>query len=278
MFDKQALCHAVFPRRCAAAAFLPCCLAMLALLACPARAQQQQSRLEQYEATYQANLRAIHAPILQDYLRALENLRTTLTNRNRVADAKQVEAEIARVKNIVNTTGILPPTELQAALGATAEAAPPVATPAPAAPAKPAAGPLPVLLAAEAKGAALDAKTGAGPLGTAEWHINRLPAGTYDLLVMFASGPLVLPEHVTVNIGGQDFKSSVASDRATGSPETFRLLRLCQVKLEAEVTNSPLTITAASKANPLLWVKRVMFATPKKPATAAPPTPAPAAL
>src|SRR6478609_2788715 len=49
-----------------------------------------QSRLDQLEATYESNLRALDAPILQDYLRQLDFLKSQLIARNRADDAKQV--------------------------------------------------------------------------------------------------------------------------------------------------------------------------------------------
>ena len=66
------------------------------------------SRLEQLEATYLTNLRPLHAPVLQDYLRQLELLKNQFTARNRADDARQVDAEIQRVKSIISTTGVLP--------------------------------------------------------------------------------------------------------------------------------------------------------------------------
>jgi hypothetical protein len=285
MFDKRQTPRPVRPPlagRCLARA---CCLALLAFMALPpvSRAQQgtppqQQSRLEQYEATYQANLRTLHAPLFQDYLRMLESLKVSYTSRNRLSDVRLVDAEIARMKSIMATTGVFPSTELQAALAAGPDAAAPApATPQPApatSPSAKSASPaLPTLLAAEARGLAVDGKTGAVPLGSAEWQINKMPAGTFDLFMVFASDSLVLPEQVTVNLGGHDFKGAVGTDRATGSPETFRLLRLCQVTLDTEVSNVPLTLTAATKSKPVLWVKRIFFALPKKPVARTPATP-----
>ena len=231
-----------------------------------------QSRLEQMEATYQTNLRALHAPLLQDYIRQLELVKSQLIARNRVAESKHVDAEIARVKTIVSTTGVLPYSELEAALTPAAPAngsTPKIETIPPSSPAKQDANKLPTLLAAEAKGAEISGKTGAIPVGSAEWRISKLPAGTYDVLMIFASEALALPEQITLNLGGQEFKASVGTDRATGSPESFRLLRLCQIKLDTEVSNSTLTLTTASTTKPLLWVKKLMFVTPKKPATGA---------
>jgi hypothetical protein len=230
------------------------------LLLLPSLAQSQ-TRLEQLEATYQANLRALDAPILQDYLRQLELLKSVMTARNRPADAKQVDAEIERVKAIASTTGVLPYTELEAALDppAAGTASQPSATAQ--APAKTAPAALPTLLAAEAfQGAPLHAKTGAIPLGSAEWRIFKLPAGTYEVLMVFATEALPLPEQLTFNLGGREFKAVVAPDRATGSPEAFRLLRICQVTLDAEVIGNTLRVTPSSTHKPLIWLKKLIIA------------------
>jgi hypothetical protein len=230
-----------------------------------------QTRLEQLESTYQSNLRTLHAPVLQDYLRQLELLKSKYASSSRAADLKHVETEIARVKAIVNTTGVMPYTELEAEL--VVPVAPGAPAPKPAPPPAQNSSPLPTLLAASAlKSAEIDGQTGAIPLGSAEWRLFKLPTGTYDVLLIFASEALSQPQHVTLNIGGREFKSEIAPARATGSVTTFRLLKLCQVKVDSEISGGTLSLTAASQGKPLLWVKKVMFTTPKK---GPPPPPSP---
>lgn len=239
------------------------------LLASPAAAQ---SRLEQLEATYQANLRTIHAPVLQEYLRQLELLKNKFTARGQTAEAKRAEDELIRVKAIAASGGVLPYTALEAAVAA------PSATALPAAPsAAKASSSLPTLLAAEAfKSGDMNTKTSAIPLGTAEWRIFKLAAGTYDVLAIFSSEALPLPEEITVNLGGYQAKGTINSERATGSVETFRLHRLCQIKLDSDVSATTLSLTATSQDKPLIWVKKLIFAKPKPAAPAAPVAPAPA--
>jgi hypothetical protein len=225
-----------------------------------------QSRLDQLEATYQSNLRALDAPILQDYLRQLDFLKSQLVARNRADDAKQVDAEITRMKSVASTSGIFPITELEGPM-ATPEpnALKPSAVPAPA---RNDPSPLPTLLAAEAfNGQGINARTGALPIGNAEWRIFKLPAGTYDVLLVFATESLTLPEQLTLNIGGREFHAVIPVDRATGSPGTFRLLRLCEVTLDADVNGGTLSIAAATSDKPLVWLKKLIFAAPKKPDT-----------
>jgi hypothetical protein len=237
-----------------------CFWLLLALLGLPLVASCQ-SRLDQLEATYQSNLRTLEAPILQDYLRQLDFLKNQFVARNRLDDAKQVDAEIARVKSIASTTGILPFTELEGAVAA-ADTNPPKPG---AGPAKSDPSPLPTLLAAEVlKGGELNAKTGAFPIGYGEWRLFKLPAGTYDVLVVFATESLALPEQLTLTIDGHEFHAVIPVDRATASPETFRLLRLCQVTLDTDVNGGTLNLAASTRGKPVLWLKKLMFATPKK--------------
>src|SRR6476620_6604559 len=89
--------------------------ALLAVCLWPAAAFSQ-SRLEQLESTYQANLRALHAPLLQDYIRQLDLVKSQFIARNRLTDAQQVDAEIARVRTIASTTGVFPYSEVGAAV------------------------------------------------------------------------------------------------------------------------------------------------------------------
>jgi hypothetical protein len=171
------------------------------------------------------------------------------------------------VKSIASTTGILPFAELEGSASAPESNAPKPAV----APAKTAPSPLPTLLAAEAfKGGGIDAKTGALPIGNAEWRIFKLPAGTYEVLLVFATESLALPEQLVLNIGGHEFHAVIPVDRATGSPSTFRLLRLCEVTLDTEVNGGTLSIASATPDKPLVWLKKLIFVPPKKPdATAA---------
>lgn len=242
------------------------------MLACALAAPplSAQTRLEQLEATYQANLRTLHAPILQEYVRQLELLKNKYIARGQTEAAKRADEELVRIKAIANTSGVLPYTTLEAAAAAAASPADPGAAAAPPSPpsAKPPA--LPTLLAAEAfKSGDMNTKTSAIPLGTAEWRIFRLPAGTYDVLVIFSSEALPLPEEIKVNLGGYEAKGSISPERATGSVETFRLHRLCQIKLDSEVSASTLTLTAAAQDKPAIWVKKLIFAKPKPAVTAA---------
>ena len=220
------------------------------------------SRLEQLEATYMASLRPLHAPVLQDYLRQLELLKNQFISRNRMDDARQVDAEIQRVKAIISTSGVLPyntPSTSPTSAAPATTTSPPVQT-------TPDSGPLPTFLAAEAfKSGDMNTKLGAVPIGSAEWRVFRLPAGTYDLLIVFSCEALPLPEIVTVRIGGQQVKATIAPDRATGAVDSFRLLRLCSLTLDADVTSGTLAIEGSDAGGTRIWLRKIMFARPRPP-------------
>jgi hypothetical protein len=228
--------------------------------------------MEQLEATYQTNLRALHAPILQEYVHQLEQLKNQLIARNRLTDAQQVDAELARIKTIATTTGVLPLVDPEPAGEPSADdAASKAATPPPSPAAKPDRRNLPTLLAAEAlKSSEVNATTGAIPLGTAEWRVPRLAPGTYDVLMVYSTADLPLPEQIKLHLDGREISAAIPSDRATGSPETFRLLRLCQVKVDTEIKGGTLNISAASGDQARVWMKKIIFSVPKPPASPSP--------
>src|SRR3982751_1489962 len=78
--------HGLLPRLHSMFVVRHCLLFLLALFP---HAATCQSRLDQLEATYQSNLRALDAPILQEYLRQLDFLKSQFLARNRADDAKQ---------------------------------------------------------------------------------------------------------------------------------------------------------------------------------------------
>jgi hypothetical protein len=74
-----------------------------------------------------------------------------------------------------------------------------------------------------------------------------------------------LPEQLKFNLGGHEFPAVIPADRATGSPETFRLLRLCQITLDTGVNGGTLSLTGASAEQARVWMKKLIFAQPKDP-------------
>ena len=211
------------------------------------------ARLEALENTYTVNLRRIHAPVLQDYLRQLELQKSLFAARGRTEEIQQTDAEIARVKQAMSTTGLF-------------QFAPPKPAPPPAA-ATIAGGDVPrrgnvlSLPAAKAVGATT---TDAAPLGQLEWTVEKLASGTYDVLMVYSCPNLDKPVDLVVNFASQALNHALPVERATGSEKDFRVCRLGTITVSRDVARENLRLQATA-ASPRLAVRSVIFAVPKPP-------------
>lgn len=235
-----------------------------------------QSRLDTLDATYKSNLRRLHAPVLQDYMRQLELLRQQLSARARLSDAKTVEKEIEQVKQLISNGGAMPYTALQPTLPVVGSA-PMVATPGspPPSPPAPGAGTAPGPGMAKRAGLVLHPNTAkvqgvpADPaaktlsLGVAEWNVPSLPAGTYDLNIVFSAAKLDSDVEIRAFFDGNDLTATLKADRATGSDQTFRIFRLGPITVGRDLTNELLQMRSNVPLGQLL-VKNVIFAEPRK--------------
>ena len=215
------------------------------------------SRLRQIEAIYQQQLRARHIPLLAKYL-------TDLQQSARLADSPALQAEIQRVQAIISAGGLVDLTAAAQELNPT--------TPAPVAAAKSdpdRAKRSPIILTPSlAQNIQPVPEDSASPvsatIGQLTWRIDTLPAGTYDLVLHYAS---LAPEQevvVTLDLGGQKLTQTLDARKATKDSQTFRLLRLGQITLEKEVAGSPLVLTAGSAEAPTLIVRNLVIARTKK--------------
>jgi hypothetical protein len=225
-----------------------------------------EARMEMLEKTYATNLRPIHGPVMQDYLRELDLLKSKMTAGGRAADAIAVDAEIARVRLAVATTGVFPFNGAApvAAADPVKVAAGPGTKPAPDAPPRAAL----TLQASKATGSTV-AAGGAAPLGTLEWTVDKLPAGTYDVAMVFACAPLDGPDQITLSIPGVTQNFTLPVERSTGSEKDFRIFRLGTITLDKDVAAGSARLQSASPT-PKLLVRSVIFSRPKPP----PPPPA----
>lgn len=233
-----------------------------------------QSRLETLDATYKANLRRLHAPVLQDYVRELELLRQQLAARGRLADAKSVETEIEATKQLILAGGVMSYASLQQQTSAPGgdtptpppDSAPPRPGPGTTPPEQPPLGRSLVLQPSTARlpgtAAVPTAKT-VSP-GVVEWTVPSLPAGVYDLSMVFAAATLEKDVELHVAFAGREVKDTLRADRATGSTEAFRILRLGRLTLDRDVTNELLQLRASLPAGTLL-VKNLIFSEPRRP-------------
>lgn len=234
-----------------------------------------QSRLDTLDATYKSNLRRLHAPVLQDYMRQLELLRQQLSARALLSDAKTVEKEIEQVKQLISNGGAMPYTALQPApppvVGGTPMVTAPGSPPPPPGPPGPGPGPgmskRPSLVlhpnTAKVQGVPADPSAKTLSLGVAEWTVPSLPAGTYDLNIVFSAAKLDSDVEIRAFFDGNDLTATLSADRATGSDQTFRIFRIGHITLTQDVTNELLQMRSNLPLGQLL-VKNVIFAEPRK--------------
>ncbi len=232
-----------------------------------------EARLQLLEETYAANLRTQHAPILQDYLRQLEVLRSKFAATGRSQEIVGVDAEIASVRKAMAGNGVFP----IASLLPGPPAAPAPASPAPLASA-PSGSPPPkrqgtvmTLKASDAIGSTTAAGE-AAKLTQLDWTITTLPAGDYEIAMLYACPSLEVPEQVTFSLAGQEHTQKVTTSRATGSEKDFRIMRLGVLKLEQDIGTATLTVHAAGTGSKLL-VRSVIISRPKPNGPPPPPKP-----
>ncbi|RBP46301.1 hypothetical protein DES53_102689 [Roseimicrobium gellanilyticum] len=228
-----------------------------------------EARLEMMEKTYATNLRPIHGPVMQDYLRELELLKNKMTASGRAAESLAVDAEIARIRQAMSTTGTFP-------FVATGEGAPAdpakATTPEPAKPASEPNAPRTVLTlqAAKANGNTLAAGS-AAPLGSLDWTVEKLAAGTYDVAMVFACAPMEAPEKLTLSLAGVAHPFTLPADRSTGSVKDFRIFRFGTVTVEKDVAAGNLRLQSEA-VTPKLMIRSVILSRPKVPAPRQPGT------
>ena len=220
------------------------------------------ARLQQLQSTYQSNLRKLHAPLLADYARELEVLKQTLTTRGRSADALAIESELVRVRGIVATTGILP-------YDMPRKEGPPMADASVPNPAKPPsakkAGDGIAFTAAEALPSTefplvlRDGPAKALQIGRASWKVTSVPAGTYDLIIFYASAKIPAGQSITAHFNGNDLVLPLTADHATNNDINFRAARIGQLTLEHEVANTTLTLNIEPFNTPTLWMRSLVL-------------------
>jgi|JI6StandDraft_1071083.scaffolds.fasta_scaffold00549_15 hypothetical protein len=209
------------------------------------------SRLRQIETIYQQQLRARHIPMLGKYL-------TDLQQQARVADSPALQTEIQRVQAMITAGGIVDLTAAAQELNPT--------TPTPAAPM-----PEPerkraliTLTPSLAQSIQPVPESSASPvsatIGQLTWQIDSLPAGTYDLVLHYASLTEEAEVPITLELASQKLTNTLDAKKATKDAKTFRLLRLGQLKLDQDVSGSPLVLTAGSADKPALIVRNLVIA------------------
>lgn len=206
-------------------------------------------------------------------MRQLELLRQQLQARARLSDAKTVEKEIEQMKQLIANGGAMPYTALHPApppvVGGTPMVAAPGSPPPPLGPAGvgPGPGKRPGLVlhpnTAKVQGVPADPSAKTLSLGVAEWTVPSLPAGTYDLNIVFSAAKLDSDVEIRAFFDGNDLTATLSADRATRSDQTFRIFRIGHITLTRDVTNELLQMRSNLPLGQML-VKNVIFAEPRK--------------
>lgn len=217
------------------------------------------TRLDQMEAIYQKELSARHIPLLGKYLTELQRLGALAT----ADEQPYYQAEIGRIQAVISAGGAL---DLIAAQKSPTGELP---MPAPMPPPDPAerTNALIVLTPALAARTAPPLEPGAvSPTVTvAEWRIESIEAGTYDILIHYSAPALAEPLPVKVEFAGQTVQKVMETTRVTKDAESFRIFRLGTLALTADQRGETLRLTVDDKKQPLLHLKSVLITKPRPP-------------
>jgi hypothetical protein len=211
------------------------------------------TRLQQMESIYQKELSARHIPLLGKYLVELQRQAATAT------DKAPYEAEIARVQQIISSGGVVDLIAAQQPQTGT--------MPMPPAPAVPPERKQALIALAPALAdtvtppAAPDSAT--APVSEAEWRIERIAAGTYDVLLHYSCPDLNAPLPVAVEFAGQSLEKTLEADRGTKDEQTFRIFRVGSLTLTGDQRGETLRLVVGDKSSPKLILKNLLITKPR---------------
>lgn len=213
------------------------------------------TRLQQMEGIYQKELSSRHIPLLGKYLVELQRQAAVAT------DKAAYQAEITRIQQVISSGGVLDLIAMQQSLSGGM----PMPAPAPA--------PVPMerKLALIALSPALAQNLSPAPpanaesaaVTEAEWRIELIAAGTYDILLHYACPELAGPLKIRVEFNGQTLEKELDTDRATKDAQTFRILRLGSLTLTGDHRGETLRLSAGDKDSPRLILKSLLITRPR---------------
>lgn len=221
------------------------------------------TRLEQTEATYQANLAPLHGTIIQDYITELETLKKALLQQGRQQDVPPVEKELQKMRNLAAKGKPLPYTIYETPIPNEEDLIIPVLND-PRDEPKPALT-LPVTTATSHSTTATAVTPTQGlpnavaSLGNLSWMVDNLPAGNYDIMMVYATPPLTQAEPILLTLGTTQLISSLPPDRATGSTSHFQIFKLGSVSLKEPLTKTSLNLQSGNQSANHIQLKSVMF-------------------
>lgn len=227
--------------------------AFLPVHSAPVDSSSEDSRLRQMESIYQQQLRTKHIVQLGKYLTDLQ------AGAARATDPSPWRAEMARVQAIINSGGVVDLAAAVQALKTPQEM--PAPTPMPMPRRKPAA--LLTLTPDLARRISPTPETSASPkaaiIGEMEWLLEAVPAGAYEVVLQYASPGLSAPLPVEVEFAGQKVALQLDTAQGTNDARTYRLLRLGQIVLPAEVRGQVLRLRAGTAETRQLQVRGLMI-------------------
>lgn len=223
------------------------------------------ARLREYEATYQAGLRKIQTPLLTDYMLKLQQLLVSAPP----SDQAAITSEIERVKKIVASGAVIDLRSASQPQNASPTPMPPPGGPpppngngkGPPPGARPFLGAVLVLKPDSAKGPAVLGS--AITIGRAQWTVEHLEAGTYDISVVLSFPAFTGKASIVASLAGDEAREDLSESKAATSSDQFRLLRIGKVKLDEDVNNKDLTLSLDSTALAGVQIRQVIISRPR---------------
>ncbi|MCB1278285.1 hypothetical protein [Prosthecobacter sp.] len=224
----------------------------------PAAPAAPATRLQQMESIYQKELSARHIPLLGKYLIELQRQAAGATNK------PAYDAEIGRIQQIISAGGVLDLIAMQKAQSGTMPMPSAMPPPVPAERKEALIALAPALAQSVSPTPPPDAPTAL--IGEAEWRIELIAAGSYDILLHYACPELNQPVKIRVEFNGQIIEKDLDADRTTKNAETFRIMRLGSLVLTGDHRGETLHLSAGDKTSPKVTLKSLLITRPRAPA------------
>lgn len=213
------------------------------------------TRLRDYELTYQQELRKIQAPLISDYITKLQQLLKGSTESEQLA----IRSELERMTKLNSEGGIV---DLRAAIAPQATA--PTAMPPPRPKGfKAPAGTTLVLTPDMARGTTTAARSDRSlTLGKAEWPVDHLDAGSYDIVARYSCPAFAGTSSLIVMLGGQEGVLKITPDMAS---EQFLLRRVAHFDLDRDLNNETLKLELKPGDLPTMQIRQISVVKPRPP-------------
>jgi hypothetical protein len=225
------------------------------------------ARLDQLDSTYATNLRLYHAPVILDYLRELEKLRQSFVTQGRDKDAARVLSEIEKTKKLSVSTGLLSydplkPQEEKSAKdkpspsGKERHFSPDAIT---------LGGELATNVSPPVDAIKQLPNFKALPIGHAEWHVDKIPAGIYELMLICSMTDDSAKTSVQATLGTLTAERKLPPKAGSGGINDARVFRVGTFTLDQDLLNTTLTLESSNPTHPSLWVRNLVLTHPKPP-------------